>query len=221
MTPIDAVGAAGTKSSGSLSKLNSDFDMFLTLLTTQLRNQDPLDPMDNAEMTNQLVQFANVEQQIAQNTNLEQMIMLLNAQSAASAVGYIGKDIQFTDSTTIYSGSPVTFGYTPAKSADTLKINVLDADGKVIRTMEGEKSAQRHSIVWDGLDDLGNPAAPGQYTFRVDAMDKEKNLILAETDITGRVTGAASDSTGNFVLVGDLAIEVTKIVAVREPPAPL
>ena len=68
---------------------------------------------------------------------------------------------------------------------------------------------------------LAGPAAPGQYTFRVDAMDKEKNLILAETDITGRVTGAASDSTGNFVLVGDLAIEVTKIVAVREPPAPL
>lgn len=218
MTTINPVSTGGS-SSKSLDKLNSDFDMFLTLLTTQLQNQDPLDPMDNAEMTNQLVQFANVEQQIAQNTNLEQMIMLLNAQSAASAVGYIGKDIQFTDSTTIYSGSPVTFGYTPDKSADSLKINVLDADGKVVRTMEGEKSAQRHSIVWDGRDDLGNLVEAGQYTFRVDALDKGKNSIQAETDITGRVTGAASDSTGNFVLVGDLAIEVTKIVAVREPAA--
>ena len=214
-----AISTSSTKSATSFDKLSSDMDMFLTLLTTQLKNQDPLDPMDNAEMTNQLVQFANVEQQIAQNTNLEQMIMLLNSQSAASAVSYIGKDIQFTDSTTIYSGSPITFGYTPEKSADTLKINVLDADSKVIRTMEGEKSAQRHSIVWDGLDDLGNPAAAGQYTFRVDAIDKSKNSIQAETDITGRVSGAASDATGNFVLVGDLAIEVTKIVAVREPAA--
>ena len=65
-----AITTTGTKSSSSFEKLSSDMDMFLTLLTTQLKNQDPLDPIDNAEMTNQLVQFANVEQQIAQNTNL-------------------------------------------------------------------------------------------------------------------------------------------------------
>src|SRR3546814_10422766 len=86
MTSVSPIDTSGAKSASSLNKLNSNFDMFLTLLTTQLKNQDPLDPMDNAEMTNQLVQFANVEQQIAQNTNLEQMIMLLNAQSAASSV---------------------------------------------------------------------------------------------------------------------------------------
>ena len=104
MTTVAPIDTSGAKSANSLNKLNTNFDMFLTLLTTQLKNQDPLDPMDNAEMTNQLVQFANVEQQIAQNTNLEQMITLLNAQSAASSVSYLGKDVQYTDATTTYSG---------------------------------------------------------------------------------------------------------------------
>ena len=66
MDSVSPISTSGTKSSTSADKLSKDFDMFLTLLTTQLKNQDPLDPMDNSEMVNQLVQFSNVEQQIAQ-----------------------------------------------------------------------------------------------------------------------------------------------------------
>ncbi|MEQ8813736.1 MAG: flagellar hook capping FlgD N-terminal domain-containing protein [Thalassobaculum sp.] len=219
MTDVSAIATGGTKSSASFEKLSGDMDMFLTLLTTQLRNQDPLDPMDNAEMTNQLVQFANVEQQITQNQNLEQMITLLNAQSAASAVGYIGKDVQYTDSTTTFSGAPVTFGYAPAKSADILTVKIVDSDGKTVRTIEGEKSASRHTITWDGTDDDGATVPDGAYTFVATAKNADDEVIEVDTDITGRVTGSALDSTGSYVLVGDLAVDVTKIVAVKEPSA--
>lgn len=219
MTDVSPIDTSGTKSSAAFNKLSNDMDMFLTLLTTQLKNQDPLDPMDNAEMTNQLVQFANVEQQITQNRNLEQMITLLNAQSAATSVAYIGKDIQYTDSTTMYAGAPVTFGYTPEKTAETLTINVVDAEGNTVRQLDGEKSAQRHTVVWDGLDDDGNPVPEGQYTFMPVAKNADDKAIKVATDITGRATGAAMDDTGSYILVGDLAVDVTKIVAVKEPPA--
>lgn len=219
MTDVSAITTGGTKSSASFEKLSSDMDMFLTLLTTQLKNQDPLDPMDNAEMTNQLVQFANVEQQITQNQNLEQMITLLNAQSAASAVGYIGKDVQYSDSTTTFSGAPVTFSYTPAKSADILTVKIVDSSGKTVRTIEGEKSAARHSFTWDGKDGDGATVSNGAYSFVVNAKNADGDAIKVATDITGRVTGSALDSTGSYVLVGDLAVDVTKIVAVKEPSA--
>src|SRR3546814_2114664 len=142
MTSVSPIDTSGAKSASSLNKLNSNFDMFLTLLTTQLKNQDPLDPMDNAEMTNQLVQFANVEQQIAQNTNLEQMIMLLNAQSAASSVAYIGKDVQYTASTTDRKSAPITFGYVPAEEYKSITMKVVDIYGTTVRPLEAERSPQ-------------------------------------------------------------------------------
>ncbi|EDP65587.1 Flagellar hook capping protein [alpha proteobacterium BAL199] len=220
MDSVSPISTSGTKSSTSADKLSKDFDMFLTLLTTQLKNQDPLDPMDNSEMVNQLVQFSNVEQQIAQNKNLEQMILLLNSQSAASSVSYIGRDVQFTDSTTVYDGTkPVTFGYTPTKTAESVKIDIADADGKIIRTVDGERSASRHTFVWDGLDKDGAAAPAGQYTFLVKAKDASDKNITVDKDITGHVTGAASDATGNYLLIGDLAVDVTKVVAVRETAA--
>lgn len=220
MTNVSPISTSGASSAASMDKLNSNFDMFLTLLTTQLKNQDPLDPMDNAEMTNQLVQFANVEQQIAQNTNLEQMILLLNAQSAASSVNYIGKDVQFTDSTTTYDGRPITFGYTTEKIPETIELKVVDAAGKTVRTLEAERSDERKTLTWDGLDDDSNEVEAGRpYTFVTVAKDDKEKVLKVETDITGRATGAATDSTGNYILVGDLAVDVTKVVAVKEPAA--
>lgn len=216
---VSALTGKASSSANSFNKLSGDMDMFLTLLTTQLKNQDPLDPMDNAEMTNQLVQFANVEQQITQNQNLEQMIMLLNAQSAASSVAYIGKDVQYTDSTTVYAGSPLTLGYTPAKEAESVTIKVVDATGHTVRELDGERSAERHTFVWDGLDDDGAEVDPGQYTFVVSAKNTDGEAIKVGTDVTGRATGSALDDTGSYVLIGDLAVDVTKIVAVKEPPA--
>lgn len=222
VTNTSATSSTSTKSTSSTSSLDSlsqTYDTFLTLLTTQLQNQDPLNPMDSKDMTNQLVQFSSVEQQIKSNSNLEQMITLLNAQSAASSVSYIGKDVQYNDSTTTYSGSPVTFGYTPKNAADSLSIKVVDSNGKTVRTLDGERSADRHTVEWDGKDDDGNEVAQGQYTFVVSAKDADGKDISVDTDVTGHVTGSAIDSSGSYLLIGDLAVDVTKVVAVREPSA--
>jgi flagellar basal-body rod modification protein FlgD len=207
-----------SKSNSSLGKISDDFDMFLTLLTTQLQNQDPLDPMDNTEMTNQLVNFASVEQQISQNTNLEQLIALQQASANSAAVGYIGKDVQIDSDTTQFSGDPVTFGYTPKGGAETLSINVVDLDGNMITTFEGETSAQRHEVTWDGTNADGDTVPEGTYRFLVNAFDAEGEAIqTSQTDVTGHVTGSAGDDSGVYVLLGDMAVNLTKVISVQAP----
>lgn len=211
-------GSGSGDADSALGKISQDFDMFLTLLTTQLQNQDPMDPMDNTEMTNQLVNFANVEQQITQNKNLEQLIGLQKASASSAAVGYIGKDVQMDGDTTHYAGNAVTFGYIPKAGATTLSINVVNENGDIVRTLEGESSAQRHTVEWDGTDADGDPVPEGAYRFLVNALDAEQESVqMADTDITGRVTGSASDDNGVYVLLENLAVSLDRVISVREP----
>ncbi len=128
---IDAINLANgfdpsatERSASSLASLSENFDAFLTLLTSQLQNQDPLDPMDSSEFTNQLVQFSAVEQQIQANQNLETLIQLQNAQSAANAVGYIGKDVEVPSSQIMLQDGEAKFAYTLADSVDIVVVTV-------------------------------------------------------------------------------------------------
>ena len=87
-----AVGSAfGNSNANSAVRLAENFEMFLTLLTEQMKNQDPLNPLDSTQFVNQLVDFSSVEQQIAQNQNLESLLILQSAAAQANSVGYIGR----------------------------------------------------------------------------------------------------------------------------------
>src|SRR5260221_4755429 len=99
MDPTSSVSAGATPPTAAQSKttLASNFDTFLTLLTTQLKNQDPLSPMDSSQFTQQLVQFSQVEQSINANQNLESLISLTKARARTDAVGYLGKTVTVTD----------------------------------------------------------------------------------------------------------------------------
>src|SRR6266446_9553353 len=101
VSPISAAGTAATSSAAATSQqqLSTNFDSFLTLLTTQLQNQDPLQPMDSNQFTQQLVEFSQVEQQINSNKNLESLISLTKNQASVSAVSYLGKTLTLTDGT--------------------------------------------------------------------------------------------------------------------------
>lgn len=209
-----------TSSSGALSSLTSDFDQFLTLLTTQLQNQDPLDPMDNNEMTNQLVSFANVEQQIAQNKNLEQLVSLMSGNSNATAVAYIGKQVRVNGSETQFTGQPITFGYELPSGVAASSISVLDSDNNVVRTIDGQTTAGRNEFVWDGTDNDGATVPDGSYSFRIGATDADEGAILATaTDITGVVTATEFGEDGATLLIGNTSYALTAVQAVIDTPA--
>lgn len=217
---MDVSSATQTGSSSStgssLVGLADQYDQFLTLLTTQLQNQDPLDPMDNKDMVNQLVNFASVEQQIKQNDNLESLIGLLNASADAAAVSYIGKDVQVDGDITNYAGKPITFGYEPDSRAEAVTVKVYNSSGQVVREFEGNKGPQRHEIVWDGKNTAGQEVDPGLYMFAVRAVGADDEAINSSTDITGHVTGAGYGDGGPTLKIGTAEYSLSEVRSVYD-----
>lgn len=213
---VSALSSATSTSENSdtaLAGLNSDFDTFLTLLITQLKNQDPTNPTDTNEMTQQLVQFANVEQQIAQNKNLETLVGLQSTNANSAAVNYIGHEVQIEGDTTEVTADGTTWGYELEGVPESVTLNVLDASGALVYSEEGEIVAGiRHAFNWNLTDNSGGTVSPGAYTLRVSALDATGDPVKSTIDSTGLVSGVQSSDTGPSLLIGeDINVALAKI----------
>ena len=204
--------------------LAEDFTQFLTLLTTQLQNQDPLSPMDSNEFTNQLVQFSQVEQGINTNTKLDSLLNLQIGNAATSALGYIGKDIQYVSAEiALEEGTPTTIRYSLDAPASVSKINIFSEDGQLVYSVDAEKSVGAHEFDWNGHDLLNNPLPSGTYVVRVDSLDLEENTVGTTTVVQSRVRGIEQQDGIVYALVGERAVPISSIlntVVPEEPTAP-
>ena len=187
------------------------------MLTTQLQNQDPLDPADTTEFTNQLVSFAGVEQQINANQRLESLVSLGLGTSFSSSLNYVGNDVSYLSAEAFYDGArPVGIDYSiDGASADTT-INILDEDGTLILSQELNEAENVGSFVWDGRDTNGFAQPAGTYQIRVDALDSSNNPLTATTVVTGRVNGVETQNGTTFLLVGERAVSVGNVINVTE-----
>src|ERR1700751_1849580 len=122
----------------------------LTLLTTQLQNQDPLSPMDTNQFTQQLVSFSEVEQQINTNSNLQQLIALQGAGESISALPLVGQNIEYNSATAPLSNGQANFVYSLPSTTASTALTVVNAGGKVVYTQPGETSAGTHPFTWNG-----------------------------------------------------------------------
>jgi len=176
------------------AKLADDFDDFLTLLTTQLQHQDPLDPMDSGEFTNQLVAFTGVEQQIQTNQNLETLADLSRFNNIGATAGYLGNEAlieaPFGDHTT----DGISWQYANNEVAETSTMRVLDEDGNTIYEVEAETGIGIHEFKWDGYNNAGELVEPGNYQLEVSAEDEVGESI--EVGIAVQETITAVDTTG-------------------------
>ncbi len=202
---INGYTQTGTTGTNSASQtLSADMNTFLTLLTTQLRYQDPLDPMDTAEFTNQLVQYSSVEQAIQTNTKLDTLLNMSMANLGAQAVSYMGKVAQVLGDVMPLQNGIAKATYSLDKNCTGVTVLVKDLDGKVVYSETGNKTAGTHEFNWDGKDSDGNQLEDGAYQIVVSA-----NVAAGEaaanvtTTIFGKVTGVASDSNGVYVGLGD------------------
>jgi len=196
--------------SASLAK---DFTQFLTLLTTQLQNQDPLSPMDSNEFTNQLVQFSQVEQGINTNTKLDDLLNLQIGNAATSALGYIGKDVQYVSAEISHDeGTPSTIRYSLDGAASVSKINIFSEDGQLVYSGEAEKTVGAHQFSWDGKDLLGNDQPTGTYVVRIDAVDIDENPVTTTTVVQSRVKGIEQQDGIVYALVGERAVPISSIL---------
>ena len=210
------------QTSATVASLAEDFTQFLTLLTTQLQNQDPLNPMDTSEFTNQLVQFSQVEQQINSNQKLDSLVQLGVSNAFGSSLGYVGLDISYLSSEFNYDGeAPVTIDYALSESARSSRLFILDETGDVVYSEEAETGAGAHQFVWNGLSDGGFQLDPGTYQVRIDATDSNEETIETSTVVSGRVDGVETQDGQIFMLVGERAVPLSNVLKAKEPPAPV
>lgn len=212
-----AAGGAGSGSAGAGKKIAETFDQFLMMLTTQLKNQDPLSPMDTTEFTNQLVSFTQVEQQIATNQNLEKLIALQPSSGVTAALGYIGMEVEAAGAALWFDGTPATIGYTLPAGVHTARIDLLDATGRPVYSKDVPAKAGADSLTWDGKMTDGRTAGEGVYTIRVVATDQAGKPLEATTTIRGTVTGIETTNGTPTLMVGDLPIAIDKVTAARRP----
>jgi len=200
-------------------KLTEDFSQFLTLLTTQLQNQDPLNPMDSNEFTNMLVQFSQVEQAINTNQKLDNLVNLQLSGISGVALGYVGMDIMYRSADMNYDGeNPISIIYGLSEQAKTAKISVFDENNNLVYNGDAPKNAGRNEFVWNGTDLLNNPVEPGTYTVRVDAFDFNDKIIDTSTVVSGRVRGIESQDGIIYLLVGERAVALGNIINATLPP---
>ena len=199
------VSSSGSSSSSDASKqLSADMNTFLTLLTTQLKYQDPLDPMDTAEFTNQLVQYSSVEQAIQTNEKLDSLLSMNIANLGAQAVSYIGKVAQVLGDVMPLDGGVGKATYTLDKDVSTAVITVKDLQGNIVYSEEAETTAGTHEFTWDGKDKDGNQLEDGAYVISVSTtVPTGETKANVTTTIFGKVTGVASDSNGVYIGLGD------------------
>jgi flagellar basal-body rod modification protein FlgD len=218
---MEVTSATNTSSSGnsasSLAALSENLDNFLTILTTQLQYQDPLSPMDTHEFTNQLVQFANVEQGIQQNRNLESLLALQETNIMVGAVSYIGKDVEVTGQTTQLKNGNAEFSYTLPEDAAAAVIAIYNDEGTQVVRETAETSAGTHSFVWNGKDSKGADLPDGNYTIQIAAADADGEQITPTYSIHGKVTGVGIENGTPLLDLEGLEVPLANVVRVIEP----
>src|SRR5690348_15659649 len=141
---------SATDPTSAQATLADNFNTFLTLLTSQLQNQDPLSPMDSNQFTQQLVQYSGVEQQIRTNQTLEGLVTQYQAASAGAALSYLGKDAIIEADDTYLAGGAANWAYDLPETAKDITLNVKDSHGRVVYSTSGVKAQGEHLFTWDG-----------------------------------------------------------------------
>ena len=210
MTPVTPTTLTPAVQSNAQHQLAGNFDTFLTLLTTQLQNQDPLNPTDTNQFTQQLVEFSQVEQQINTNDNLKTLITQGASQTAAYAVSYLGKSVTLDNGNASLSKGSANWHYELAGPAARTVLTVTDANGNVVFASAGETTAGGHDLAWNGRSANGATLPDGVYTLHVSAQANDGSTvgnsvsskgIVDEVDMTSGVPrlriGAVSLSLGD------------------------
>ena len=205
-TAITAASATTNTSTGSTSGSKTDTaigsqDYFLKLLVAQMNNQDPLNPMDSAQMTSQLAQLNTVQGINKLSTQLDTLLGDVTASQSLQASSLVGHNALVPGTTLALSDGEAVGGVNLANAADTLAITIKDASGTVVHTAQlGKQEAGLVNFVWDGSTDAGVAATAGTYTFTAEAT-LAKTKVVADTLSFGLVSSVTPGSNGATVFV--------------------
>ncbi|GAB5510404.1 MAG: flagellar hook assembly protein FlgD [Hyphomicrobiales bacterium] len=221
MATLEALAAASqsqasaSSATGSSRKLADDFDSFLQLLTTQLRNQDPLEPMDANEFTNQLVQFSSVEQQIQTNSYMETLITSTQAQSVNAAVNYLGSTVRAAGVTTTLSNGSANWDLVTSAGAPDSTITIFDENGQEVYSTTHSVERGESTFTWDGNTTTGASAPDGVYSIRVVGNSADGQSVPVYTAVEGEVTGVDFTGSEPVLQMGDVRVTLASVMQIR------
>lgn len=223
MTAIAATALAnagtnsGTASSAVKAGIANNFTAFLQLLTTQLKNQNPLDPLDTNQFTQQLVQFAQVEQQLRSNDQLETLVALQKSTQASAALDFVGKTVVIGGTTTHLNatGNSVWTFSSPKPASAT--VTIRDSKGQTAFTSSYAISSGRQDFVWDGRGTNGQRWPAGNYTMTITAKDANGQNVAITTDVQGIVDSADVSQTPPVLSIGEMTFTLDQVKRVVRP----
>ena len=209
-------GSTATAAGTSMQSLAGNFNTFLQLLTTQLQNQDPLDPLDTNQFTQELVEFASVEQQVNTNTNLQTLITLQQTTEATAALQFIGSTVTATGNTATLSnatGSPATWSINSAAPA-TANITITNSSGQTAFTGTTTLNAGTQTYTWNGQGNSSVVWPDGNYTMTISATGANGQPVTVSTQIQGVVTGVNLSQNPPQLTVGGQSIPINQIQSI-------
>jgi flagellar basal-body rod modification protein FlgD len=178
-------------------------DDFLKLFVTQLRYQNPLNPLDNTEFTAQLAQFSSLEQLSNINTQLHDLLLFQNSLQNTLTNDLIGRKVKISGNE-VYLKDKSEISYTLQSDASQVKISVYNSSGDLVRTVDlGQQTSGEQNYIWDGKDNNGVQLPEGNYQMQVDALDASGNPVNVSTMVYGTVTGITFDNNITYLVIDD------------------
>lgn len=207
--------AATSGSSASATAITSDFQTFLKMMTTQLQNQDPLNPIDSSDYAVQLATFSGVEQQMKTNSLLESLGAQMGLIGMSELSGWVGSEVR-AEVPVVFDGTPVTLSPNPASLADRAILVVRDSSGTLLAREDIPVSTEPYQ--WLGADAAGDPLPAGTYTLTLESWNGEELLTTTGIESYARIAEVQGTSSGTvLVLVGGTTIAASEVTALRKP----
>jgi len=218
--PTTTATAAATPSRSSLfgTDAGDQFNMFLKLLTTQMQNQDPLNPMDSAQYTQQLAQYSQVEQSIQQTGLLKDMLGKLGGNDLTGAAGLIGRQAEFNNSVAaLAGGGSARWTWSLPGKAVTLTAEIRDSAGKLVATPAIDPAGASGTVEWDGRASDGSLAPEGAYSLRLVAKDASGDALTATVHSLGTVADVTQRNGELWLgLGGKVALPIADLIGVAK-----
>lgn len=193
---VSSLFGAGATTASAKSGVEDTENRFLALLVAQMKNQDPLNPLDNAEVTSQMAQLSTVQGIEDMNASMEKLVASLGSNQMGQATNLIGRSVLVPGDVIGPAQENAVVGFDLDGAADTVKLTIENAAGATVRTIDlGEREAGVNIVAWDGLANDGTAAPEGAYTFKITA-SYNGEAVTSERLHVGLVTSVSQDSKG-------------------------
>lgn len=199
----------------STSESSDSYDMWITLLATQLEYQDPLDPLDANEMTSQMMEMSALEQQELSNETLTALLAEIETLNSSNSIDYVGKTVTASGDTAPLQDGACEWVYALYEDAETVTLNVYDLDGNLVFSEEGATTMGYHEYSWDGICSDGSTATDDAYVLSLDIESEDGSEIEYSLSIQGTVTEVDVSDDDDMLLMGDVYIEADDILTIK------